>query len=219
MAKQGYWLLCCVLILTVTLPAAQVQAAPLRLARPRPDPINYFGINGELATADFAELVDGCLYNEALVFMGSFTFKNAPGAPTATPRLSLIVSSQNLCTGEWPIYALGSVPLAADVPPIDKQLTSAHVQTPVTIYDSDLGVSYSLVVDVTWTGVGDLINSASHSHSHAPGCTTIFRTAERYRTATASGSISGAGLAWTSNDLFFAQLHSLHNGTIQVGCG
>lgn len=218
MYKQVSLLALLVLMLTLVSPESQMQAAMVQQSQARPAPVTYFRIQGELATADFAALVDGCLYNEAGIFVGALTSKDGPGAPTGAPTVSVFISSRNLCTGEWPIFALGSAPLPTDWSPIDPQLTAAHVQSSVVVNDNEMGTSYTLLVDLTWAGTGDLIRSRSHQHGHAPGCTTTFRQSDRYRSAAITGSISSTAMNFTAGDLLFAQLHSLKQGNITVGC-
>ncbi|HMN28187.1 MAG TPA: hypothetical protein PKE45_08535 [Caldilineaceae bacterium] len=219
MTKQ--WVLVALLVCILTLagvPSRVGAAVPLR-PQARATPVTLFRLSGRLATADFAALVDGCVYNEALVFVGALTSQDAPGAPTATQRVSVLLSSRNLCTGEWPIYATGSTPLPTDGSPIDPQLTTAQVETPVVVTDSDTGASYALALDLSWTGTGERSRSQSHTHAHAPGCTTTFRHADIYRLAAVSGNLGNAAISFTASDLIFAQLHSLTSATIEVGCG
>ncbi len=220
MQKQLTLTVLFVLMMTLVAPAPQVQATAFQQAQRRSPPVSFSRLRGTLVTADFERLIDGCLDNTVLVIVGDLTFQGKPSAPTNAPaRVSVILSSRNLCTGDWPIYATGSAPLPEGSSPANPQLTTAHVQTPVVVTDDYFGNSYTLAVDLTWSGVGDLIRSQDHTQSHASGCTTVFRHFDTYRSAAITGNISSADINFASSDLIFAQLHSLKQGSITVGCG
>lgn len=222
MKRQLSLLIILVAVLAAVGLAPQVQAAPLGAPTQFLSPLKpghySFKYKGLTANAYFGENLDECTFRDVYVFAGQNIAKSGPGKPSSSQSVNVGVYEYNYCTGEMLKAAFGYAPLDGNGFQMDKKLNGAHVTAAVPATDEVSGASFTLNVDLAWTGVGEVFKNRSQYQYQSKGCRYSSRFSGSYRQATAAGVINDGSVNY-ANSLAFGDLQSANSGEMTVGCG
>jgi hypothetical protein len=208
-----------VVLLTAVGLTPQVQAARLEFMSPVNPGANVYRYQGEAATAFFSATTDGCIYTDAYLFAGENSAKAGPGAPNKSKSAQISIYRYDVCNGIWLSSAYGTTTLDGASFQIDGQLNSAHLQTTINLIDGNSGTGSVLAVDLTWTGQGELNRSKSQYQYESAGCKVKGRFNGDYRAASVIGGISDGTTNYAANGARYADLQSMKNAEMNIGCG
>jgi len=197
----------CLLVLLLSLgafafspSAPRVQAASGTTA--------VFRFHGLSAFASF-DNVSGCI--ETTVFVdGSQNTVNNQRTSTADIFIGLF----DTCTQTPLLEAIGST-----VNPnfqVRKDLTSAALNTTISVTDLVSGNTFNVAVNLTWTSTSATSHELSNFHLHTPGFTENAHFNADFRYATASGTVSDGTTNFTPAQSVFAQTLSAKTGDVTI---
>jgi hypothetical protein len=166
--------------------ASMVLAGPSQVASAQSSNIEVLAFRGFGASAVF-RTIEGCIATEVFVSAGESSAVG-PGEPRTVKQdaAAVLVDRRDWCTGEVLLFGSGSGPVEFDVAPL---LRSAEVHGVVPFHDVPSDRTLDVVVDVVWTGVGELERDASHSHFVDEGVVVKTHSNGSFRNATAVGQV------------------------------
>lgn len=176
----------------------------------------HFSFTGQSASA-FFESVDpsGCAVTDVFVFAVDGRVKEA-GRPTVSSEAEIIISQFDVCTDTLLLAAEGSATLAADEFQIDRQLTTATLDTTIEVFSLLSDMSYPVDVSVSWTGVGPTSRLKDHFQIKDPVFKFNVRFAGTFRDAEASGTVSDGTTNFAPEPAIFANFASVKNGEVVI---
>ena len=172
-------------------------------------------LKGAAAQAEF-ESVDGsgCVVTDVFVQGQQVKEKNTP-IPSGTLAL-VSVSEFDQCTFTQLVFADGSASLPASAFQIDPKLNAASLIGSVDVTDILTSNTFTVDVNVAWTGSGAIDLQKSHQQFKSGGFTVIDNFHGASRLATATGTVSQGGTTLVSGDAVFADLFNSNEGTVQI---
>ena len=163
-----------------TAPKAAARGSALKADRIR------FQIRDRAANAGFLSVdPSGCVETFLFVFGAQETVKDGPGAPSTGPLAVVQLSQLNFCTNEIAEY----FGITADATfEVNTKLDEARLRATVPGFVAD-GVEAPAVVDLTWTGAGDLFSESNRYRLKAPGAMLTQWFKGTFRPAQVSGTV------------------------------
>jgi len=193
-----------VVALAVLLPTTPVLAAT---------EVFHSSFKGQFVRAIFDSVdASGCIQTFVDVFAIDRKDK-VDGPPTVTSEAVVFIDVVDLCASTRLISAFGSG-FPDDF--VMLSLDSATLDTAIEMFDFVSGTTFTVDVDMTWTGVGDPSRTQDHSQVHSPGFKLISRFDGTFRNATADGTVSDGTTNFTSDTAFAASLDFVKSGEISV---
>jgi hypothetical protein len=168
--------------------APGAEAAPKAAARVSASKVDHtrFQIRDRAANAAFISLdPSGCVETFVFVFGAQETVKEGPGAPSTGPLAVVQLTRFNFCTNE--IEELFGITSDATFE-VSTKLDQARLRATVPGFVAD-GVEVPAVVDLTWTGAGDLISESDRYRLKLPGAMITRWFKGTYRPAQVSGTV------------------------------
>ena len=145
---------------------------------------------GNAARATFADYGDPCITTWVDVSLAESHNQEPPGPPTAGGSIQVFVSQFDRCryTALLDVFAYGVLP--QDAFEMHGNLQSAHLGMTLQGYDSVSGAAVPLVIDLAWSGTGDLTRSHSARRTMYPGYKFRSRANGDLRYADITGSVA-----------------------------
>jgi hypothetical protein len=132
--------------------------------------------------------------------------------------ISIQLIRYDICQNQTVMEAYGSKQLTKSELNYSGNLKSATLKTTVQLFaypNSTLDVS----IDLTWIGTGEITKSQYHSTgSPSPGCHTNLLIQEKYRSASASGTVSDGTTNFTPELADQANLYFAKRTETSQGC-
>jgi hypothetical protein len=176
----------------------------------------HFSFKGQFAEAFFTSTdPSGCIQTDAFVFAVDGKVKQ-DGAHEVESSASVAISQFDLCTGTVLLDAFGSATLEPAEFVIDKRLTSATLDTTVTVMDFVSGTTFPVDVALSWTGTGAAFRVKDHSQIKTPGFRLNSRFDGTSRNAAASGTVSHGTTNFTPEPAGFADMGSVKSGEVSI---
>jgi hypothetical protein len=126
-----------------------------------------FQIKDRAANASFSSVdPSGCVETFVFVFGSNETVKAGPGKPSTGPLAVVQLSQFDFCNN-----TLGEFfGIAEDATfEVSRKLDQAHLKATVPGFLEETGVEAPAVVDLTWTGAGELFSETGRSRVKFPG--------------------------------------------------
>ncbi|HEX9596174.1 MAG TPA: hypothetical protein VF982_04790, partial [Anaerolineales bacterium] len=95
---------------------------------------------------------------------------------------------------------------------------SANLNTSIELFDFVTGTSFTVDVNLNWTGTGDLFRQSFSFKSMTPKCKFMDSSRGTFRSAEAAGVISDGTTNFTPEPTSDASLNNTHSGTLIIGC-
>jgi hypothetical protein len=144
------------------------------------------GFRGYTADAIF-RTIEGCIKTDIDVIAGESIGLVSGEANSKQDSAVVLVDRRNTCTRELLFFGSGSgLGVEFGVGP---RSSSAEVDGVVPVHDVVSGQTLDVVVDVVWTGVGELERGADHSHFVDDGVVVKTHNNGSFRSATAVGHV------------------------------
>lgn len=161
-------------------PAAAARVSALKAGR------TSFQIRDRAANASFLSVdPSGCVETFVFVFGARETVKEGPGKPTTGPLAVVQLSQLNFCTNEIAEF----FGITGDATfEVSTQLDEARLRATVPGFVAG-GVEAPAVVDLTWTGTGDLFSESNRYRLKAPGAMLTQWFKATFRPAQVSGTV------------------------------
>jgi hypothetical protein len=176
----------------------------------------HFSFKGQFAEAFFTSTdPSGCIQTDVFVFAVDGKLKQ-DGAPAVESSASVAISQFDVCTGTGLLDAFGSATLEPAEFVIDNKLTSATLDTTVTVMDFVSGTTFPVDVAVSWTGTGATFRVKEHSQIKTPGFKLNSRFDGTFRDAAASGTVSDGTTNFTPEPAAFADMGSVKSGEVSI---
>ena len=176
-----------------------------------------FNVKGLGAFASFSD-ISGCVVTDVFV-IASENLVQAPRDRTAFSSASVVLTQYDACTGIPLISAYGVAdPLPQGGLTVSKQLTSAVLNTTMTMYDGISGNTFDVAVNLQWTGSGALTRQHNNLHFNAPGCKTRSRFNGSFQDASVIGTITDGDNNFIPQASVSASINSVKSGTVMIGC-
>jgi hypothetical protein len=169
-------LTCCMFVLLLLLVALAFSTSASR-ARAAPATVAKFKFSGPAAFAPFDNVV-GCV--ETTVFVDGSTTNNSPEA-------DVFIGQFDNCTGMTLLDASGST-FTPDFQ-IAANLAEASLSATISVFDQVSGNTFNVSVSQTWTATGRLSIESDSLHFHTKGFTITGYFINKFRNATASGTV------------------------------
>jgi hypothetical protein len=165
------------------------------------------------------ESVDGsgCVVTDTSVSGFQLTQSKNTGLPSGASA-AVSVSQFDQCTQTSLVDAFGQAALPAGAFSVDsKGLTAASLVGSVLVTDIFTSNTFTVDVNVAWTGSGGVSSSKSHSQEKSGGFMLIQNFhGTSSNVTTANGTVSTGGTTLTSGDALFADLLNANDGAIQI---
>ena len=163
-----------------TAPAARVSA--LRASHLR------FQIKDRAANASFSSVdPSGCVETFVFVFGSNETVKAGPGRPATGPLAVVQLSQYDFCNNTLGEFFGFAEDAAFEV---SRKLDQAHLKATVPGFLDETGVEAPAVVDLTWTGAGELFSETARSRVKFPGSMLTQWFKGTFRPAQVSGTVT-----------------------------
>ena len=199
----------CLLVLLLSLGAFAFSPSAPR-AQAAPGTTTVFRFHGLSALAFFDTLSpDGCIETTVSVDGSQNTVNNQ-----RTSVADIFINQYDNCTGTILLAAEGST-LAPDFQ-VRNDLTSAALNTSISVTDFVSGNTFNVSVNMTWTSTSATSHELSTFHLHTPGFTENAHFNADFRTANASGTVSDGTTNFTSSQSVFAQTLSAKTGDVTI---
>jgi hypothetical protein len=147
-----------------------------------------FQIKDRAANASFSSVdPSGCVETFVFVFGSNETTKAGPGKPSTGPLAVVQLSQMDFCNntiGEF--FGFGE-DVAFEV---STKLDRAHLKATVPGFLDETGVEAPAVVDLTWTGAGELFSQTDRSRIKFPGSMLTQWFKGTFRPAQISGTVT-----------------------------
>jgi hypothetical protein len=144
-----------------------------------------FQVRDRAAQASFSSF-DGCVETFVFVFGALETVKEGPGKPSTGPLAVVQLIEFNLCTDE--IRELFGIVNDATFE-VNKKLTEARLQATIPGFGVVNGEEVPAVVDLTWTGAGELASESNRFRLKLPGAMVHEWFKGTFRPAQVSGTV------------------------------
>jgi hypothetical protein len=147
-----------------------------------------FQIKDRAANASFSSVdPSGCVETFVFVFGSNETVKEGPGKPTTGPLAVVQLSQFDFCNNTLGEFFGIAEDAAFDV---SRKLDQAHLNATVPGFLDETGVEAPAVVDLTWTGAGDLFTQNERSRVKFPGSMLTQTFKGTFRPAQVSGTVT-----------------------------
>ena len=175
---------------------------------------------GPSALASFSSTDQtGCVVTEASVFATDGLWLAESGPGSALSFATVVVSQYDVCNQTQVLLAYGNAsPLTVEAFEVTPQLDAAHLQGTAYVFDEVSGMSYTMDIDLTWTGAGALTRTHNNDRFHSPGCVLTSHLNEGSRPAQVTGSISDGTTNFAPEPAYQGSLARVVTGTVLAGC-
>ena len=147
-----------------------------------------FQIKDRAANASFSSLDrSGCVETFVFVFGSNETVKQGPGQPATGPLAVVQLSQYDFCNNTIGEYFGFAEDAAFEV---SRKLDQAHLKATVPGFLDETGVEAPAVVDLTWTGAGDLFSETDRTRLKFPGSMLTQWFKGTFRPAQVSGTVT-----------------------------
>jgi hypothetical protein len=179
---------------------------------------------GPLVNAGF-ETVDpsGCIVTDTFVSANSGIAQAHPKTPEAGPVNDVEVSvyKYDACNDYTSLIdaagLLTSLPAGAFT--VSNQLTTAHLVADVPLDDLVSGTTFTVHVDVTWTGTSAITRNHSNTNDiYSRNCHVLNRWKGSGRTADAAGTVSDGTTNYTPTPSNNGEIGYVIDGFEVIGC-
>jgi len=178
-----------------------------------------FQFRGQNAVANFSSVDEsGCIRTDVYLWGSEDVFSSEPGQPIPSSEAYVLISRYDTCNDDQLLLADGVAGLSGENFQVGRGLDSATLHTPVTVFDSESGNWFEVVLDITWTANSPLTRVNDHILSHTPSCLINERRHGELRFADASGTVSDGWTNYTPYSAYFATINSLKSGATVIGC-
>jgi hypothetical protein len=168
-------------------PKAETPAPALRAAARAANRVS-FRIKDRAANASFSSVdPSGCVETFVFVFGSNESVKEGSGKPSTGPLAVVQLSQFDFCNN-----TIGEFFGTADdaVFEVSRKLDQAHLKATVPGFLDETGVETPAVVDLTWSGAGDLITQTDRSRVKLPGTMLTQWLKGTFRPAQVSGTVT-----------------------------
>jgi hypothetical protein len=163
-------------------------AVPASRATARAANLLRFQIKDRAANASFSSVdPSGCVETFVFVFGSNETVKEGPGKPSTGPLAFVQLTQFDFCNntlGEFFGFAEDAVF------EVSRKLDQAHLKATVPGFLDETGVEAPAVVDLTWTGAGELFSQTDRSRVKFPGSMLTQWFKGTFRPAQVSGTVT-----------------------------
>jgi hypothetical protein len=167
-------------------PGSEPRAAALRVSAKAPRRFKL-QIKDRAANASFSSLdPSGCVETFVFVFGSNETVKQS-GKPVTGPLAVVQLSQFDFCNNTIGEYFGVAEDAAFEV---GQKLDRAHLKATVPGFLDETGVEAPAVVNLTWTGAGDLISQTDRSRVKFPGSMLTQYFKGTFRPAQVSGTVT-----------------------------
>jgi len=187
----------------------------------RPAPVlagDIFKFSGKNANAFFFSQEGDCVATFVGVFANDGKFQSPPGPPGTGQFADIFIDRFDFCTETSLISAFGSRMLDESQFSIDQKLNSASLNTSIEMFDFVSGTSFTVDVNLNWTGTGDLVRQSFSSKVQTPKCKFMERFRGSFRSAEASGVVTDGVTNFTPDPTSDASLGQTSSGSLVIGC-
>lgn len=147
-----------------------------------------FQIKDHAANASFSSVdPSGCVETFVFVFGSNETVKEGPGKPRTGPLAVVQLSQFDFCNNTLGEFFGIAEDAAFEV---SRKLDQAHLKATVPGFVDETGVEAPAVVDLTWTGAGDLFSETDRSRLKLPGSMLTQYFKGTFRPAQISGTVT-----------------------------
>jgi hypothetical protein len=147
-----------------------------------------FQIKDRAANASFSSVdPSGCVETFVFVFGSNETVKDGPGSPSSGPLGIVQLSQFDFCNNTLGEYFGIAEDAAFEV---SRKLDQAHLKATVPGFLDETGVEAPAVVDLTWTGAGELFSETDRSRLQFPGSMLTQWFKGTFRPAQVSGTVT-----------------------------
>lgn len=149
---------------------------------------------------------DGCIQTTALVELGEQSLQY------------IELSRVDTCLDQPIFHAFGSKVLSKSELKYSGNLKSARLSTTVNVYDTVSHSSFELLINITWTGTGEISIFQNHNNYEPwPGCQVTVQSRDEYRHSQVTGTVSDGTTNFTpepaiDDNLFFTNSKSISHG-------
>jgi hypothetical protein len=169
-------------------PGAQTPSASAARVSPLAASHFRFRIKDRAANASFSSVdPSGCVETFVFVFGSIETVKESPGKPATGPLAVVRLSQFDFCNntiGEFFGFAEDATF------EVSRKLDQAHLKATVPGFLDETGAEAPAVVDLTWTGAGELFSETSRTRVKFPGSMLTQWFKGTFRPAQVSGSVT-----------------------------
>ena len=147
-----------------------------------------FQIKDRAANASFSSVdPSGCVETFVFVFGSNETTKEGPGKPNTGPLAVVQLSQMDFCNNTIGEFFGFAEDVAFEV---STKLDQAHLKATVPGFLDETGVEAPAVVDLTWTGAGELFSQTDRSRIKFPGSMLTQWFKGTFRPAQISGTVT-----------------------------
>ena len=169
-------------------PGAEVASAPAVRASARATSRFRFQVKDRAANASFSSLdPSGCVETFVFVFGSNETLKEGPGKPASGPLALVRLSQFDFCNNTVGEFFGFAEDASFEV---SRKLDQARLKATVPGFADETGADASAVVDLTWTGAGELFSETARSRVKFPGSMLTQWFKGTFRPAQVSGSVT-----------------------------
>lgn len=173
-----------------------------------------FQIREAAVTADFSSIdPSGCLETFVSVFGAEQTLKQGAGTGAPRPLAAVQVIEFNFCTNEVPRSIFGQTDEASFQ--ASKKLTDARLLATIPAFDVVSEVEVQVVVDLAWTGTGELTTQSNRFRLKTPGRLVSQWSKGTSRPAEVSGTVA-VGVENVATNPVQAEILRARSGFYQV---
>jgi hypothetical protein len=163
-----------------TAPASRVTAQAANHLR--------FQIKDRAANASFSSVdPSGCVETFVFIFGSNETVKEGPGKPSTGPLAVVQLSQVDFCNNTLGEFFGIAEDAAFEV---SRKLDQAHLKATVPGFLDETGVEAPAVVDLTWTGAGELFSETDRLRVKFPGSMLTQWFKGTFRPAQVSGTVT-----------------------------
>jgi hypothetical protein len=141
---------------------------------------------------------------------------SGPGKGDTSAWISLAIGRYNTCTNETLALATGFARLDGAVIQVTKHLDTASLQGTVNVTDMFTGATFPVMLDVTWTGVGNTTYIRQRTQIAKPGFTLNSNGSMAVRSADAAGTVTAPWGNATSAPAYTASMRWVSNSTLTL---
>lgn len=147
-----------------------------------------FQIKDRAANASFSSVdPSGCVETFVFVFGSNETVKDGPGKPAAGPLAVVQLSQFDFCNNTLGEFFGIAEDAAFEV---SRKLDQARLKATVPGFLDETGAEAPAVVDLTWTGAGELFSETDRTRLKFPGSMLTQWFKGTFRPAQVSGSVT-----------------------------
>ena len=147
-----------------------------------------FQIKDRAANASFSSVdPSGCVETFVFVFGSNETVKQGPGKPGTGPLAVVQLSQFDFCNNTLGEFFGIAEDAAFEV---SRKLDQAHLKATIPGFLDETGVEAPAVVDLTWTGAGELFSQTDRSRVKFPGSMLTQWFKGTFRPAQISGTVT-----------------------------